>query len=67
MLSLLLLACGGGALDTAAALMGVRSIGGGFSFTDNSALPTSDVEALLAAIGEENIGGSVTIEGNGEG
>lgn len=37
------------------------------TITDNAALPTNTAESLVDAIGEENIGGTVTIEGNAEG
>lgn len=46
-------------------LAGLASVGGDFFILDNLLLPTSQVEALAAQVGEENIGGSVLIEGNG--
>ena len=46
------------------ALHGVTAVEGEFTITDNAALPTSEANALLDAIGEENVIGPVTISGN---
>jgi hypothetical protein len=46
-------------------LFGLQSVGGRFEFRDNIQLPTqAQIQALLDAIGEENVG-DVQISGNG--
>ncbi len=46
-------------------LMDVISVGGDLSVQNNTVLSGADGEALRDAIGEENIGGTITISGNG--
>jgi hypothetical protein len=45
----------------------VTAIVGDLTVADNPSLPTSAAEALRDAIGIENIGGTITISGNGPG
>jgi len=52
------------ALVDISALHAVRSVGVNFTVTDNRELSTDAVYALLDAIGEENIGSTITISGN---
>ncbi len=61
---LLLLGCE--SLTDVSALLGVERVGNDLTIEDNPDLSTADAEALVEAIGEENIGGDVTISGNGE-
>ena len=47
-------------------LHGVLNVADNLTITDNAMLTDADAQALVDAIGSENIGGDVTIEGNGE-
>jgi len=46
------------------ALHGIQTVGGDFMVMDNPSLSAADAQALLDAIGAENVGGTVTIMGN---
>jgi hypothetical protein len=46
------------------ALFAIGSIDGDLSIVDNVSLPTCEAERLVAAIGAENIHGTLTISGN---
>lgn len=52
-------------LTSLSALHGVTRVGGRIEVSSNASLPASEVEALLLAIGRENIGGTVTVYDNG--
>jgi len=52
-------------LDSVVELMEVEAVGGNFSVQNNTLLSDADGEALRDAIGSENIGGTITIGGNG--
>ena len=52
-------------LTSVSGLSSITSIGGDLYITDNPSLSTADAEALVDAIGRENIGGEVYISGNG--
>lgn len=52
-------------LDDVTGLHGVTNIGGDLSIIDNAGLATQDAEALRDAIGTSNVGGVITISGNG--
>jgi hypothetical protein len=57
-----------GALTSIAALRNIQGINFDLTITDNPILPTiGEAEALRDAIGVGNIGGSITISGNGPG
>lgn len=45
-------------------LHGITAIEGGLTVTDNLSLPSAEVDALVAAVGVENIGGYVVNSGN---
>ncbi|NCG21493.1 MAG: hypothetical protein GWP91_20975 [Rhodobacterales bacterium] len=45
-------------------LFGLAAVGGDVSFVDNPVLSSSDIDAVVANIGLEDIGGTVLIEGN---
>lgn len=45
----------------------IQSVAGDLSLVDNLTLPTSEADALVTTIGLENIGGVVTVSGNGPG
>jgi len=47
-------------------LHGLQSIGGDLTITDNPMLSEKQAAGLVEAIGEKNIGGIVTLEGNGK-
>ena len=51
-------------LEDISGLMGIDVVGEGLAIEDNTALATSDAEALVAAIGKDDIGGTVNISGN---
>jgi hypothetical protein len=51
-------------LTDVTALNGVTSIGSSLQILDNDSLPTAAAQALADAIGAENVGGSVIINGN---
>jgi hypothetical protein len=53
------------ALSDVTALHGVESVASDFHVSENATHATTAVEALRDAIGSENIGGNVTISGNG--
>ncbi len=52
---------------SAVQLPSLGSVGGDFTIEDNPALPTSAAEALRDQVGVANIGGVVSITGNGPG
>ena len=52
-------------LTSVAGLGNLRFVGGDLEITDNPSLSTADAEALVDAIGRENIYGEVIIERNG--
>jgi len=47
-------------------LHGLTAILGDLLITDNTSLSEADIEALIEAIGEENISGEITVSDNGE-
>ena len=53
---------GNAALTDVSGLAGITSITGDVRIVENPQLPTANAQALIAAIGRENIGGSVQID-----
>jgi hypothetical protein len=54
------------ALANIEGLYNLTRIGGDLVITDNAALSTESVEALLEAIGEDSVGGTIVLRGEDE-